>query len=69
MNEIPKCDPVQMKAVEKYFPVVLFMILHKMALTFVPVDEILKCGRSNGSHCGVFPCSTVGYAVQSASTL
>ena len=32
-----------MKATEKYFPVVLFIILYKVVLTFESVDEILKC--------------------------
>ena len=32
-----------MKAIEQYFPVVLFMMLYKMVLPFASVDEILKC--------------------------
>ena len=35
----------QMKAAEQYFPVVLFIILYKVVLTFQSVDEILKCAR------------------------
>ena len=35
-----------MKATEQYFPVVLFIILHKMVLTFDSVGEILKCDHS-----------------------
>ena len=31
-----------MKATEQYFPVVLFIMLCKVALTFESVDEILK---------------------------
>ena len=38
-----------MKATEQYFPVVLFIMLYKVVLTFEPVDEILKCGHSNES--------------------
>ena len=38
-----------MKAIEQYFPVVLFIMLYKVVLTFVSVDEILKCGHSNES--------------------
>ena len=30
-----------MKAVELYFPVVLFIMLHKVVLTFESVDEML----------------------------
>ena len=32
-----------MKATEQYFPVVLFVMLYKVVLTFEFVDEILKC--------------------------
>ena len=32
---------IQMKANEQYFPVVLFIILYKMVLTFESADEIL----------------------------
>ena len=34
---------IQMKATEQYFPVVLFVKLCKVVLTFDSVDEILKC--------------------------
>ena len=35
-----------MKATEQYFPVVLFIMLYKLVLTFESVDEILKCDYS-----------------------
>ena len=38
-----------MKATEQYFPVVLFIMLYKVILTFYSVDEILKCDHSNKS--------------------
>ena len=41
---------IQMKAIEQYFPVVLFIMLYKVLLTFESVDEILKCDHSNESH-------------------
>ena len=34
---------IQMKATEQYFPVVLFIMLYKVVLTFESVDEILWC--------------------------
>ena len=40
---------IQMKAIEQYFPVGLFVILYKVVLTSVFVDEILKCDFSNES--------------------
>ena len=41
---------IQMKAIEQYFPVVLFIMLHKVVLTFESVDEILWCDHSNESY-------------------
>ena len=38
---------IQMKATEQYFPVVLFIMLYKVVLTFESVDEIFKCDHSN----------------------
>ena len=34
---------IQMKATERYFPVVLFIMLYKVELPFELVDEIIKC--------------------------
>ena len=55
---------VQVKATEQYFPVVLFIILYKVVLTFESVDEILKCDHSNESYWAVPSYGTVYYAVQ-----
>ena len=41
---------IQMKATEQYFPVVLFIMLYKVVLTFEYVDEILKYNHSNESY-------------------
>ena len=40
---------IQMKATEQYFPVVLFIMLYKVLLTFESVNEILKCDHSTES--------------------
>ena len=40
----------QMKGFEQYFPVVLFIMLCKVVLTFESVDEILKRDRLNKSY-------------------
>ena len=40
---------IQMKATEQYFPVV-FIMQHKVVLTFESVDEIRKCDHSNESY-------------------
>ena len=36
-----------MQATEQYFPVVLFIMLYRVVLTFKSVNEILKCDHSN----------------------
>ena len=41
---------IQMKVSEQYFPVVLFIMLYKVFLTFESVDEILWCYHSNESY-------------------
>ena len=40
---------IQLKATEQYFPVVLFILLYKVVLTFESVNEILTCDHSNGA--------------------
>ena len=41
---------IQMKAIELYFHVVLFIMLYKVVLTFKSVDETLMCDRLNESY-------------------
>ena len=41
---------IQVKATEEYSPVVLFIMLYKVVLTFESVDEILWCDHSNESY-------------------
>ena len=41
---------IQVKATEQYFPVVLFIKLYKVVLTFESEDEILKCDNSKESY-------------------
>ena len=40
---------IQMKAAEKFFPVVLFIMLYKVVPTFESMGEILYCDHSNES--------------------
>ena len=42
-----------MKAAKQYLPVVLFIMLYKVVLTFQSVDETLKCGHSYKSPLAV----------------
>ena len=53
-----------MKATEQYFPVLVFIMLYKVVLTFESVDKILKCERSNESSLTVLSCGTVYHTVQ-----
>ena len=55
---------IQMKATEQHFPVVLFIMLYKVVLTFEFVDKILKCDHSNESYWAVPFCGAVHKAVQ-----
>ena len=58
---------IQMKGTEQYFPVVLFIMLYKVVLTFDSVDEILWCYHSNESYWAALSCGAVYYAVQDGS--
>ena len=58
-----------MKAIEQYFPVVLFIMLYKVELTFESVDEILKGDHSNESCWEVLSCGSVFYAVQGGANI
>ena len=55
----PWCVTIQIKAIEKYFHVVLSTKRYKVVLTSKSVDE-----HSNESYCAVFSCGTVYCAVQ-----
>ena len=48
-------------------PVVLFIMLYKVVLTFESVDEILKCDHLSESCLAVLSCGTVYYVVQGGS--
>ena len=56
-----------MEATKQYSPVVLFIVLYKVVLTFDSVDEILKCDHSTESYWAVLSCGTVHFAVQGGS--
>ena len=50
---------IQMKATEQYFPVVLFIMLYKVVLTFESVDEILWCDHSNETSLAILSHGTI----------
>ena len=54
---------IQMKATEQYFPVILFIILYRVVLTFESVDEILQSNLSNESYGAVLLGGTAYYVV------
>ena len=52
-NEILNVEgkvPDAREQLTRCFPVVLFIMLYKVILTFESVDEILKCDHSNESY-------------------
>ena len=56
-----------MKAIKKYFHVVLLIMLYKVALTFTSVSKTLVCDHSSESFYVVLVCGTIYYAVQGGS--
>ena len=58
---------IQMNDTKQNVPVVLFITLYKVILTFESVEEILKCLHSNERYSAVISCGTVYFAVQSDS--
>ena len=58
---------IQMKAIEQYFHVVLFIMLYKVVLTLKSVDENLVCDHSNESYWAVLLCGTVHYSAEVGS--
>ena len=55
---------IQVKSIEQYFHVVLFIMLYKVVLTFTSVDETLVCDHSNESYYAVLSCGTVYDAIR-----
>ena len=41
---------IQIKAIEQNVPVVLFIMLYKVGLSYESVDEILNCDHSNENY-------------------
>ena len=58
-----------MKSTEQCFPVVLFIMLYKVVLTFDSVDEILNCVDSTEIYWAVLSFGAVYYGVQDGSNL
>ena len=60
---------IQMKATEQLFPVVLFIMLHKVVLAFESLDEILKYDHSNEAYLAALSCGALNYAVRFGSSV
>ena len=58
---------IQMKATRQSFPVILFIMLFKVVLTFEFLDEMLMVDHSNKSYQAALSFSAVYYAVQRRS--
>ena len=50
---------IQMKAIDQYFQVVLFIMLYKVVVTFKSVDETLVCEHSNESYRAVLSSGAI----------
>ena len=50
LDRILRSVTIQVKATERFLPVVLFIILYNVVLTFEPVGKMLKSDNSNVSH-------------------
>ena len=46
----PNSVTIQVKAIEQYFPVVLFVLLYIVDLTFESVNETQQCNHSSESY-------------------
>ena len=56
---------IKMKATEQYFPMVEFIMLYKVFLTFEFVDKILRCDHSSKNYQVVyFPVVLFQYYVE-----
>ena len=52
LSKKPFCTAIQMKAIEQYFHVVLFIMLCRVVGIFLKtVDETLVCDHSNENYC------------------
>ena len=58
---------IQMEATEKYFHVVLFILVHMVVLILLLLDEPTVYDHSNGSYLRVLSCRTLYFGVQSGS--
>ena len=54
----------KMKVPQQCFPVVMFLVLYKVILTFDSVTEIFKFAHSNKRYWALISCGPVYYAVQ-----
>ena len=58
---------IQVKAIEQFFRVILFIMPYKVDLNFKSGDKTLVCDHSNESYRTVLSCGTVNFAVQGGS--
>ncbi len=64
LNSSYSALPIQMKAVEQFCHVVLFIMLYKVVLNFLSVDEIIACNYSNESCSAIFSCLALCESLQ-----
>ena len=59
MSKVLLSLTIQLKATKQYFPVVLFMMLYQVILTFESVGETVWCDHSNESYQAVLSRGSV----------
>ena len=59
VNVVLTSELIKVTSLKQYFPVILFILLYEMVLTFESVDEILWCYHSNETSSAVLLHGTI----------
>ena len=59
VNVVLTSELIKVTSLKQYFPVILFILLHEMVLTFESVDEIPWCYHSNETSSAVLLHGTI----------
>ena len=59
VNVVLTSELIKVTSLKQYFPVILFILLYEMVLTFESVDEILWCYHSNETSSAVLSRGTI----------
>ena len=59
VNVVLTSELIKVTSLKQYFPVILFILLYEMVLTFESVDEIPWCCHSNETSSAVLSRGTI----------